>query len=124
MQIQRILVIDDEQVIQMVIEESLHAFTEWEVLTASSGREGVEMAASHHPDAILLDMSMPDMDGVETYHQLQQNPGSQGIPVILLTAKVQPDDLAQFAEIALAGVLTKPFDPLTLSSQIELLIGR
>jgi CheY-like chemotaxis protein len=124
MKIDRILVIDDEEVIQMVIQECLQAFTQWEIVIANSGREGIEIARSHSPDAILLDMSMPGMDGIETYHRLQQDPDSQRIPVILLTAKVQPDDLAQFATLPLAGILTKPFDPMTLATQINEILDR
>jgi CheY-like chemotaxis protein len=119
----RILVIDDEQVIQIVIQECLEELAGWEVLIASSGREGIEIARSQTPDAILLDVSMPDMDGITTFEKLQEDPVSQTIPVILLTAKVQSEEQAQFVQLSIAGVIFKPFDAMTLAEQIAERLG-
>ncbi len=114
----RILVIDDEERIQEVIQISLEILNGWEVLTASSGREGLLQAQNQKPDAILLDVSMPQMDGFATLEKLRSNPATQAIPVIFLTAKVQLADRQQFAKLGMAGVITKPFDPLTLAEQV------
>jgi CheY-like chemotaxis protein len=114
----RILAIDDEEVIQIVIQECLEELAQWEVLTASSGSEGIEIARSQILDAILLDISMSGMDGITTFQKLQEDPISRAIPVILLTAKVQFDEQAQFSQLAIAGIITKPFDPMTLTEQI------
>lgn len=114
----RILVIDDEERIQEVIQISLEILNGWEVLTASSGREGLLKAQNQKPDAILLDVSMPQMDGFATLEKLRSNPATQSIPVIFLTAKVQLADRQQFAKLGMAGVITKPFDPLTLAEQV------
>lgn len=114
----RILVIDDEERIQEVIQISLEILNGWEVLTASSGREGLIKAQNQKPDAILLDVSMPQMDGFATLEQLRSNRATQAIPVIFLTAKVQLADRQQFAKLGMAGVITKPFDPLTLAEQV------
>jgi two-component system, OmpR family, alkaline phosphatase synthesis response regulator PhoP len=114
MSIKRILVIDDEEVIQEVIQGCLEDIGEWKVITASSGQEGLLVAESKLPDGILLDVSMPEMDGIKTLQKLQQNPVTQGIPVVLLTAKVQAADQARFSQLAIAGVILKPFDPLIL----------
>jgi CheY-like chemotaxis protein len=119
----QVLVIDDEEVIQIVIQECLQELAGWHVLTASSGKDGIEIARSQTPDAILLDISMPQMDGVTTYQRLQEDPISKTIPVILLTAKAQSDDQAQFAELAIAGIIFKPFDALTLTDQIAKLLN-
>jgi CheY-like chemotaxis protein len=119
----QVLVIDDEEVIQIVIQECLQELAGWHVLTASSGKDGIEIARSQTPDAILLDISMPQMDGVTTYQKLQEDPISKTIPVILLTAKAQSDDQAQFAELAIAGIIFKPFDALTLTDQIAKLLN-
>jgi CheY-like chemotaxis protein len=112
----RILVIDDEELLQEVIQASLEDVGGWSVLLASSGMEGLSIAASEPVDAILLDVSMPIMDGIETFKKLQENSVTQSIPVIFLTAKVQPIDKARFSELGIAGVIAKPFDPMTLTS--------
>lgn len=114
----RILVIDDEERIQEVIQISLEILNGWEIFTASSGSEGLLKAQNHQPDAILLDVSMPEMDGFATLEKLRSNSATQTIPVIFLTAKVQLADRQSFAELSLAGVITKPFDPLTLAAQV------
>ena len=119
----RILVIDDEQRIQEVIQTCLEILTDWEVLTTGSGNEGLLKAQTQQPDGILLDVSMPEMDGIATFQKLQENPATQSIPVILLTAKVLPADQAQFAQLGVAGLITKPFDPLTLAFQVEEALG-
>ncbi len=85
---------------------------------ASSGQEGLDMAATHQPDAILLDVMMPDMDGLTTFQKLQANPATQAIPVILLTAKIQASDRRRYAELGLSAAIAKPFNPLDLANQI------
>lgn len=119
----RILVIDDEERIQEVIQTCLEILKGWEVFTASSGSEGLLKAQTQQPDAILLDVSMPEMDGLATFQKLQENSATQSIPVLLLTAKVQPADQAGFAQLGVAGVIAKPFDPLTLAVQVMTTLG-
>jgi CheY-like chemotaxis protein len=114
----RILVIDDEERIQEVIQMSLEILNGWEVFTASSGSQGVQEAQNHQPDAILLDVSMPQLDGFATFAKLQENPATQKIPVIFLTAKVELADRQQFAKLGIVEVITKPFDPLNLAAQV------
>ena len=119
----RVLIIDDEDDIREVAALSLEATAGWEILTASSGREGIKVAAAEKPDAILMDVMMPEMDGPTTFKQMQLNPEVQGIPVVLLTAKVQGVDQRRFAGLGVAAILFKPFDPLTLASQISEVLG-
>ena len=114
----RILVIDNEHYIQEVAQICLETTVGWEVLTASSGREGLLKAQSEQPDAILLDVMMPDMDGVATFEKLQDNPATQHIPVILLTAKIQASDRRRYAELGIKATIAKPFNPLELASQV------
>ncbi|WP_375338973.1 response regulator [Ancylothrix sp. D3o] len=123
MALKRILVIDDEDDIREVAQLSLEMVAGWEVFTAASGSEGIAKAESHQPDAILLDVMMPDMDGPATYKQMQLGSATQHIPVILLTAKVQPNDRRRFAELGVKGVIAKPFEPLMLASQVSQLLG-
>jgi CheY-like chemotaxis protein len=119
----RILIIDDEEDIRQVAALSLETVAGWDILTASSGAEGIRRAAQEKPDAILLDVMMPEMDGPTTFGELQKNPDAAGIPVVLLTAKVQGADQRRFAALGVAGVLFKPFDPLTLAQQISDALG-
>jgi CheY-like chemotaxis protein len=119
----QILIIDDEDRIREVVAMCLETMAGWEIVTAGSGPEGVICAESVQPDAILLDMSMPEMDGATTFLKLQENPATQSIPVILLTAKVQPVERAQFSQMGVAGMIPKPFDPIQLSHQISVLLG-
>lgn len=114
----RILVVDDEPPIQEVIQGCLEELADWEVWTALSGPEGLQLAQSGQPDGILLDVSMAEMDGLAVLQALKANPATQAIPVVLLTARVQASDRAQFAELPIAGVIQKPFDPLALADQI------
>jgi CheY-like chemotaxis protein len=114
----RILVIDDEVNLCTVIQACLENLGGWETLTALSGREGLGIAQTQQLDAILLDVMMPDLDGLTLFQELQKNSATQAIPVILFTAKVQSTDLDQFAKLGVAGVIAKPFDPLTLAEQI------
>lgn len=121
----RILIIDDEDDIREVAALSLEATAGWEVLTASSGPEGIAAASSATPppDAILMDVMMPGMDGPTAFRRLQEDPAVAPIPVLLLTAKVQGVDQRRFAGLGVAAVLFKPFDPLTLASQISQALG-
>ena len=119
----RVLIVDDEDDIREVASLSLEATANWTILTASSGPEGVATAAREAPDAILMDVMMPGMDGPTTFKQLQSNPATANIPVVLLTAKVQGVDQRRFAGLGVAGILFKPFDPLTLAAQIAEALG-
>jgi CheY-like chemotaxis protein len=121
----RILIIDDEDDIREVAALTLEATAGWEIITASSGAAGILAAAtaSPQPDAILMDVMMPGMDGPTTFRHMQQDPVIAGIPVLLLTAKVQGVDQRRFAGLGVAAVLFKPFDPLTLAAQISEALG-
>jgi CheY-like chemotaxis protein len=119
----RILIIDDEDDIREVAALSLEATAGWHILTANSGARGIELAVTEQPDAILMDVMMPDVDGPTTFRNMQQNPAIAHIPVLLLTAKVQGVDQRRFAGLGVAAVLFKPFDPLTLAEQISEVLG-
>ena len=115
----RILVIDNEEYIREIAQICLETVASWEVITAGSGREGLILAEREQPDAILLDVMMPDLDGIATFEKLQANPLTQNIPVILLTAKVQASDRRRYAEMGLKAAIAKPFNPLQLASQVS-----
>ncbi len=115
----RILIIDDEDDIRQVAALSLETIAGWEVAVASSGAQGLARAVDYQPDAILLDVMMPGMDGPSTFRELRKNPATSKIPVLLLTAKVQSTDQRRFADLGVEAILFKPFDPLTLATQIS-----
>jgi len=119
----KILIIDDEDDIREVAALSLESVAGWDIVTASSGAQGIARAAEHQPDAILLDVMMPGMDGPTTFRELRKNPATAKIPVLLLTAKVQATDKLRFADLGVNAVLSKPFDPMTLSQQIASALG-
>jgi CheY-like chemotaxis protein len=121
--VRRVLIIDDEDDIREVAALSLEAIAGWEIATASCGADGIEMAQSFQPDAILMDVMMPGMDGPTTFRAMQQIAEIAHIPVLLLTAKVQGVDQRRFADLGVAAVLFKPFDPLTLAQQISTTLG-
>ena len=117
----RVLLIDDEADIREVAQLSLEMVGRWEVTTAASGAEGVVRAEADQPDAIILDVMMPDMDGHATFRHLQANPSTRHIPVILLTAKASAATDRLVNEVV--AVLSKPFDPLRLPGQIASALG-
>lgn len=119
----QILIVDDDDDIRDVVRVSLEEFGGWLAISAASGHEGLQIAKTKALDAILLDISMPDMDGFQLYEQLKIDPKTRNIPVILLTAKVLSSDRQRFAELEVAGVITKPFDPMTVWQQVAELLA-
>jgi CheY-like chemotaxis protein len=116
---EKILLIDDEEDIRTVAQMSLQAVGGFEVLLASGGEEGLKISAREKPDLILLDAMMPGLDGPGTLKRLKSDPECVDIPVVFLTAKAQQMELNELKEMGAEGVLTKPFDPMTLPDQIR-----
>lgn len=114
----QVLVIDDEDDIREIARVSLQISKQWQVLTACSGEEGVTIAAQTRPDVILLDVVMPDMDGLMTLHTLKHTPATRLIPVVMLTAAGSMVSTQKYAELGAQAVLSKPFDPGLLGDQI------
>jgi CheY-like chemotaxis protein len=111
-----ILVVDNEDYIQEVAKVCLETIGGWRVITAGSGPECLKKAATDQPDAILLDMNMPGMDGVETCRALLADVATGHIPVIFLTGQIQPFDRLPNCEAL--GAIAKPFEPLELAIQV------
>lgn len=118
-----ILLIDDDDSIREVAQASLELVGGYQVTTASSGQEGLDVSRANPPDAILLDVMMPGLDGPTTFARLQGQEETRQVPVILLTAKTQEADRRRFAGLGVAGVLTKPFDPMTLPGEVAQILG-
>jgi CheY-like chemotaxis protein len=118
----KVLIIDDEEDTRSIASMSLSILGGIDVVEAESGEEGIAKAEAEQPDAILLDMMMPVMDGENTLSALQSNAGTQKIPVIFLTAKAMSSEIERLKRMGAAGVLTKPFDPTVLASQVKAIL--
>jgi len=119
----RILVIDDEDVIQEVVQGCFEDVAGWEVLLASSGREGLEQVVAEQPDAIVLDEMMPGMDGIAFLKRLRANDDNPSIPVVLLTAKVDLADPKLLRELGVVDAIAKPFDAIALVERVAEVLG-
>ena len=119
----QVLLIDDEETIQEVVKVGIEIEVGWLVEIASSGMEGINLAENHQPDVILLDVMMPDMDGIDTLARLKNNHKTSTIPVIFLTAKAQAEEKNQFQSLGVVDVITKPFNSMTLASQIAKILN-
>jgi two-component system OmpR family response regulator len=123
MKIQKILLVDDDPNIQMIAQMGLEDRPEWKVCLASSGMEALEKFADEKPDLVLLDMMMPGMDGVTTLLKIQEQSSNSKVPVIFMTAKVQKHEIEKYLTTGVAGIIAKPFDPMTLTQSIIDIIG-
>jgi CheY-like chemotaxis protein len=119
----KVLVIDDEEDVRFIVQMSLGRVARFTVLEASSGAEGVAVAQREQPAFILLDMMMPGMDGVATFHALRAMRDTASIPVVFLTAKAMASDVRRLERLGAKGVVLKPFDPMTLASEIEAILA-
>ena len=114
----KILIIDDEDDIREIATLSLGDIGGMDVLAAESGEEGLELARSVQPDLIVLDMMMPQMDGPEVLSRLRDDDATRSIPVIFLTARASEADISRLTSMGSIGVITKPFDPMTLATRV------
>ena len=116
---QRILYVEDEPDIQAVAKLALEKIGGFNVKVCSTGEEALREATMFDPDIILLDVMMPGMDGPTTLKALRENPSFTDTPVIFMTAKVQPTEIEYFKSLGARDVIAKPFDPMTLASQVR-----
>ena len=119
----RLLLVDDEDDIRRVATLSLERVGGWEVVATGSAAEAVAAADGGGFDAVLLDVMMPDVDGPATLERLRPLVGPQ-VPVVFLTAKVQPADVERLVALGAAGVLAKPFDPMRLPDELSEVLAR
>ncbi|MEP0884923.1 response regulator [Trichocoleus sp. ST-U3] len=119
----RILIVDDEVHVREVVQTCLETLGGWNVLSAASGREGLVRAEVEQPNAILLDVMMPGMDGFAFLRQLRANSATQDIPVVLLTAMAYRFNQQQLTELGVQTAIAKPFNPLLLIDEIALALG-
>ena len=115
----KILMVDDEADIRRVARLSLTRLGGMEVVEAASGQEALEQAKTSAPDAILLDVMMPGMDGPAVLSALRADPATAGIPVVFLTAKAMTSEVERLQGLGALAVLTKPFDPVSLAQELR-----
>lgn len=115
----RLLHVEDEPDIREVAMLALRDVGGFEVETSCSGREALVKAPQFKPDVILLDVMMPGMDGPETLRELRKRPEIAGVPVIFMTAKVQAHEVGAYRKLGALDVISKPFDPMELASQVR-----
>ena len=117
--LQRILYVEDDLDIQQVADIALQTVGGFTVKICSSGEQAVAEAKGFSPQLILLDVMMPGMDGPSTLQKLRELPTLADVPVIFMTAKVQPEEIAHFRSLGAIDVIAKPFDPMTLAEQVN-----
>ncbi|HEY2259614.1 MAG TPA: response regulator [Solirubrobacteraceae bacterium] len=119
----RILIVDDSSLIREAAKLALATIRGWEVLTASSGEEGLARASADQPDAVLLDVVMPGLDGVAVAQRLAAGADTRAIPVVMLTAADGAEDRQRLGELPVAGIIGKPFALDSLATQLAVLVG-
>jgi CheY-like chemotaxis protein len=119
----KVLVVDDDDIIREVAKLALEVVGGWQVSTATTGDEAGRLAAVDQPDIVLLDVMMPTRDGPSTAALLREDPVTREVPVIFLTAKTPLPEEQLESVPNLVGVITKPFDPMSLAAEIDRLAG-
>lgn len=117
--LERILCVEDEPDIQAVARMALELVGGFQVRVCSGGDEAVREAPVFEPDLILLDVMMPGMDGPSTLRALRAQASTAKVPVVFMTAKVQPHEVAHYRSLGALDVIAKPFDPMALAGQVR-----
>ncbi|SHE41386.1 Response regulator receiver domain-containing protein [Modicisalibacter ilicicola DSM 19980] len=117
--LRRVLHVEDDPSIREVVSVALGVVGELEVMSCASGHEALDQAVAWCPDLMLLDVMMPELDGPALLARLRDDPRTDRIPVVFMTARVQPAELAHYRSLGALDVVIKPFDPLTLAGQIR-----
>ncbi|MCF4097265.1 response regulator [Maritalea mediterranea] len=119
-----ILCVDDEQDILSIAKTSLEAIGGFQVSCCNSGVEALEWLQKGRPDLVLLDVMMPNMGGPSTLKQIQKLPNCKDLPVVFMTARVQPQEVEAYLALGASQVISKPFDPMMLSEQVQTILDQ
>ncbi len=122
--LQKVLLVEDETDIQQIAHVALELVGGFTVEICSSGLDALHIAADFAPDLILLDVMMPKMDGPTTLHKLREIESTKSTPVIFMTAKARPEDTEKYLAMGAVDVISKPFDPMNLASQVRAIYDR
>ncbi len=118
-----VLVIDDDPVILELLRVNFE-IEGFDVLTAHDGDEGLELAQSSHPDVVISDIMMPRRDGLQLLSDLKGDPRTEGLPVILLSAKAQKSEVQHGLDLGADDYITKPFDPIKLIERLNAVVDK
>lgn len=118
-ELKRILLVEDDPDIQTVTSVVLGTFGGFTVKVCGSAREALDSAPRFKPDLILLDVVLPGMDGVRALHALRRMPSVADVPVVFLTARVQPQEVRSYRILGSVDVIAKPFEPTALIDTIR-----
>ena len=113
-----VLYVDDEPDIRQIVGMALGLAEDLTIHIGSSGENAIAIARESRPDLILLDVMMPHLDGPATLQRMREDPLLEDIPVIFVTAKAMPQEVAQFRALGAVGIIAKPFDPMKLAEQV------
>ena len=120
----RITYVEDEPDIRTVAQIALETVGGFHLDVCASGAEALERTPNFRPDMILLDVMMPEMDGTVAFRRLRSMPDLADTPIVFMTAKAQPEEIAGYQALGAAGVITKPFDPMTLANEVRAIWNR
>lgn len=123
LKIDKVLMVDDDDYIRKIAEISLKKVGKWQVELATNGLDAITMAQNCKFDVILMDVTMPDLDGPATFSRLKECASTASIPVIFLTGRVQESELEEYRKLGVTGVINKPFDPMKLPEEVRRLLN-
>jgi DNA-binding response OmpR family regulator len=119
----KVLVIDDDPVILELLRVNFE-IEGFDVVCARDGNEGLAMAQELHPDVVISDIMMPRRDGLQLLSDLKGDPRTEGLPVILLSAKAQKSEVQHGLDLGADDYITKPFDPIQLIDRLNAVMGK
>jgi CheY-like chemotaxis protein len=122
--LRKVLVVEDDPDIQLVAELALSAIGGLEVEVCGSAMDALDEAVTFRPDLILLDVMMPGMDGPSALDALREIPEIARTPVVFMTARAQPQEIARYMQMGSLGVIPKPFEPQALAATLRALWER
>jgi CheY-like chemotaxis protein len=122
MAIRKVMLVDDDASIRRIGEICLSKVGKWEVVLCHSALHALEVVETEQPDVILLDVMMPQLDGITAFPDLQRKT-KRGIPIIFMTAKVMKHELGRYLDLGAAGVISKPFEPITLPTEVKTIVA-
>lgn len=123
-QLKKIMYVEDDPDLRKIVTVSLEARGGFTVRVCDSGEQALEQVGEFQPDLIIMDVMMEDMNGPETLGELRKRPGTAAIPVLFMTSRVLPRDVENYKKIGAAGLIRKPFHPLTLADRVKELWGQ
>jgi CheY-like chemotaxis protein len=119
--LQHILFVEDDPDIRLLASLALSDVGGFTLNEAENGKQALAYLSNHRPDLVLMDIMMPEMDGLTALANMKQDANLQDIPVIFMTARVQPDEIKNYITAGALGVIIKPFDPMTLTDEVNAL---